>query len=332
MAILRHHRRRLSQRLVGVLLGLGATVESASWASSRAGRSVGRERNTTTDVLRDAMECERQVADRCNGINVFEEPSGACPPWDAAVDLMPPPAAALFAGVTATDLGCISRSLGFGRLLWCLARGPAVRTALELFTGTGGGSTLLLAHALAAGAGGRPQHLLSVERDVRNVAHAIEVLQVSGVKLGGFVHLGGATGLEPSELPELVARPGPWLLHGDLLQYKGLLELLCQAVGGLDLVMLDPPIGVDLERVWPGLDRACKPRFVAVHNANLRGHAGWLRHQLLADPGGEWQEAASGSHPSPWEAVDREIGFLGDDGELTAGRRTWSLLARRDPL
>ena len=36
--------------------------------------------------------------------------------------------------------------------------------------------------------------------------------------------------------------------------------------------MLDPP--TDLRNLWPVLQRACEPKFVAIHNTNLPNHAG----------------------------------------------------------
>ena len=71
--------------------------------------------------------------------------------------------------------------------------------------------------------------------------------------------------------------------------------------------MLDPP--TDLRNLWPVLQRACEPKFVAIHNTNLPNHAGWIPAHLRKEG---WYEIMNGSHPSIWEQ----------------GQRSWSLMAR----
>ncbi|CAE8602016.1 unnamed protein product [Polarella glacialis] len=277
-------------------------------------------------VLRDAFVCERYLASQCSNVNAFEELAGSCqqgkvnasrqgklpevPPEVLQGSCFPPPSLSLFPDASPGQLGCISRSLQFGRLLWCLVRGSAVRSVLELFTGIGSGSTLLLAHGLlACGAG----WLYSFERELQNVAHAKMVLQGEGLETVG-VHLEGYSGVDSLAAADaLVSRPGARLFHGDLNKHLGLLHVLCKLTGGIDLVVLDPPF--DLKEAWPHVEAACKPRFVAIHNVNLPGHAGWIREHLLGHITGNWHEVASGSHPSHATWNDTAI-------------RRWSLLAR----
>merc|ERR1712205_303105 len=85
------------------------------------------------------------------------------------------------------------------------------------------------------------------------------------------------------------------------------MQSLCGQLGSIDLAMLDPQ-GTELGPEWQVLDKFCRPRVVAIHNANLPEHAGWLRPHLLES--GAWIEVLNGSHPSLWER----------------GVRSWTLL------
>ena len=83
-------------------------------------------------------------------------------------------------GTKASELGCISRSSKFGRALWCIA--SEVNSGIELFTGVGGGSTLLLAHALSqAQSGGLPRYFFTMERHLGNAYHAQNILESVGI-------------------------------------------------------------------------------------------------------------------------------------------------------
>ena len=193
-------------------------------------------------------------------------------------------------GTEASELGCISRSSQFGRALWCLAR--AVNSAIELFTGVGGGSTLLLAHALAkAQRMGRQRSFFTMERHLGNAYHAQNILESVGISTR-ILSLASPDGLTNGMAALLKENPGVWILHGDLFENLGVFNALCSRIGGLDMVMLDPP--VDLRGVWPLIETACKPKFLAVHNANLPGHAGWLPAHLLRT-NDRWYEIMNGS-------------------------------------
>lgn len=87
---------------------------------------------------------------------------------------LPPPALSLFGGTQAGELGCIGRSTRFGRALWCLAK-SSMKT-LELFTGIGGGTSLVLAHSMRS-----QGRFFSVDRDAGNAWHATQVLKTAGV-------------------------------------------------------------------------------------------------------------------------------------------------------
>mmetsp|Transcript_8934 Transcript_8934/g.20752 ORF Transcript_8934/g.20752 Transcript_8934/m.20752 type:complete len:295 (+) Transcript_8934:38-922(+) len=257
-------------------------------------------------ATRSLRRCEQLLASKCNFHNALVEPQGGCQAWDAD---MPPPATSLFEGTEASELGCVSRSTTFGRGLWCLARG--MRNALELFTGIGAGTTLLLAHAMAYGGTGQAfdhggRAFYTVERDEGNAYHAVRILASVGIP-ARIIELDGPHGLTSSQA-QLLKDPGVWILLGDLFQHVGMFASLCDAVGGLDLVMLDPP--VDLRMTWPLLESACSPKFLAVHNTNLPGHAGWLR-TLPRAPKTQWYEMMNGSHDSIWEAGVREWSLMG---------------------
>lgn len=253
-------------------------------------------------VVSYAVACERELASHCSGVNAFVEPPGSCPDHN---DDFPPPSISFFEEGPG-HLGCISRSLRFGRMLWCLARQPSVGVVLELFAGTGGGSTLLLSHGLSSHSGS----LFTFEEDAGNVGHAIEVLQSFGISDLGYLRWD-----DVSPLTQVGQRPGTWLLLGKLSNGSIFVPLhtLCTAARGVDLVVLDPNHGVGFSELWPELEKACRPKFVAIHNANLPGHAGWVREYLLARRTSPlWHEVLDGSHPSIWEE----------------GVRTWSLLAQ----
>ncbi|CAK0875137.1 unnamed protein product, partial [Prorocentrum cordatum] len=260
----------------------------------------------------------------------------------AARRSLPPAAASAFAGSEPAELGCIGRSLRFGRLLWCLASGvhaapehPPVARVLELFAGSGGGSTLLLAHGLQAARGpegrragaARARWLLTFEEDWRNVAAACAVLGARGLRAqGAHAAAPGALG----QLARLLSAGGEgesaatWIVHGRPVLRSSASEVggnasagplrdLCSAAAGIDLAVLDPNHA--LQEEWPVTEAVCSPRYVALHNVNLPLHAGWVRERLLAS--GEWAEVLAGAHDSAWDPPGHP-----------AARRAWSLLAR----
>ena len=193
------------------------------------------------DTLRTRLSlrsCEHLLASRCGFQNTLVEAPGSCAATDSD---MPPPATSFFPGTKASELGCIARSSTFGRALWCLARG--VNTAMELFTGVGGGSTLLLAHALSAhrpGRRGAPRSFFTVERHLGNAYHAQNVLESVGIP-AQVLSLARPGGLTSSMAALVKEQPGVWILHGDVFENLGVFEALCGAIGGLDLVMLLGP-------------------------------------------------------------------------------------------
>lgn len=153
-----------------------------------------------TNVAAAVQLCEQRF--HCGGLNSFSEhPVGACGPVGAPpIPGPPPPATSLFPGTDPAELGLIGRSLRLGRAIWCAARAVArvapgrharrhgrprsglelgrTAVALELFAGTGGGSTMLLAHGLSDGLG----TLHTFERDSGNVAHARAALHEWGLR------------------------------------------------------------------------------------------------------------------------------------------------------
>ena len=171
-----------------------------------------------------------------------------------------------------------------------------MNSAIELFTGVGGGSTLLLAHALS-GASHRRQgpkrgsYFFTMERHLGNAYHAQNILESVGIPTQ-ILSLARPEGLNSRMAALVKENPGVWILHGDVFENLGVFNALCSSIGSLDLVMLDPPL--DLRGVWPLLDTACKPKFLAVHNANLPGHAGWLPAHLRRTTG-SWYEMMNGS-------------------------------------
>mmetsp|Transcript_24629 Transcript_24629/g.68657 ORF Transcript_24629/g.68657 Transcript_24629/m.68657 type:complete len:301 (+) Transcript_24629:110-1012(+) len=268
-------------------------------------------------VIQMLIECERWLDTWCRFGDSFTEPAGNCQGVeDRGVIQPPPPARTLFPGTTATELGLLSRSLRFGRLLWCLARQPTTSIALDFYGGTGGGSTLLLSHGLAQHAG----TLYSFERDDSLVAHAITLLRAEGMPVGY---------MPAFQVGQLSDETGTWMLHGEPVPHHDLvsgpasasveaqtshahspLRELCERLPPVDLVVLDPMQDA-MSAEWPVIERFCKPVLVAIHNVNLPGHAGWIRDHLLRRS--TWYEALNGSHPSAW-----------DDG----GLRGWTLLQR----
>ncbi|CAJ1405999.1 unnamed protein product [Effrenium voratum] len=257
--------------------------------------------NDTLKARRALHRCERFLAAQCHGQNRLVEIPGTCPQPNVG---MPPPATSLFPGTEATELGCITRSSRLGRALWCLAR--ATKSALELFTGIGAGSSLLLAHALTAE---KPTlgRFYTVDRELGNAVHAQEVMRVFGLP-AQVLRLQGPQGLDELTA-SVVQKPGNWILQGDVFKHPELIQALCYVTGGMDLIMLDPPT-VDFRHTWSVMERACRPKFLVVHNTNLPGHAGWLPSFLKRQGG--WYEMMNGSHPSVWET----------------GVRSWSLTGR----
>ncbi|CAE7256712.1 unnamed protein product [Symbiodinium sp. CCMP2592] len=265
--------------------------------------------NDTRRTRLSLRSCEHTLASKCGFQNTLLEAQGTCKPMDSD---MPPPAMSFFPGTEASELGCISRSCKFGRALWCLARG--MNTAIELFTGVGGGSTLLLAHALSGAFHRRQGHkrlsyFFTMERHLGNAYHAQNILESVGIP-AQILSLARPEGLNARMAALVKETPGVWILHGDVFDNLGVFDALCSStgIGSLDLVMLDPPL--DLRGLWPLLDRACKPKFLAVHNANLPGHAGWLPAHLRRTTG-SWYEMMNGSHPSVWERGERSWSLMG---------------------
>jgi len=266
--------------------------------------------------------CQRRVAARCRRVNRFIEPQEAG--WCSWNPQGPPPGLSLFPNTNPGELGMVSRSLRLGRLLWCLASSPWSRAAVELFAGTGGGSTTLLAHGLATHGGA----LYSFEREKSLVVHAQNVLR-SWELDANVVSTNDASSVSGMG-------PGAWLLWGEPLPLAevatgGPIRALCtsaaaaSSIGGVDMVVLDPHES-ELYAEWEVIERVCNPRFVVVHNSNLPKHAGWVRHHLLQlrsreedqdDTSSSWHELLNGSHPSIW-----------DDAP---GKREWSLLWRHSP-
>ncbi|CAL1146402.1 unnamed protein product [Cladocopium goreaui] len=279
-------------------------------AQAATGYHCAANRNDTRRAKHAIRVCERRLAQRCRGQNRLVELPG-CPP--ESVDF-PPAAKSLFGGTEASELGCISRSTQLGRALWCLARHGGVRKALELFTGIGAGTTLLLGHAL--GRRDRPGTFFSVDRDHVNAWHATEVLHAAAKVEALVVPLSDAQGI-PSGTKEGFQAPGSYILQGDVFKHPKFIEALCFMTDGMDLIMLDP--ATDLRHTWPKLEKWCRPKFLAIHNSNLPGHAGWIPAQLkrrapTAQDDHAWYELMNGSHPSIWEP----------------GMRHWSLMARCD--
>jgi len=292
---------------------LAASVACLCVSSATA---VAEGRKDNGDRLRAELAvCERRIVSRCIGgaagrngaaaaVDSFREGTGCV--WGAEA---PPPATTLFPDTEAAEMGLISRSLRFGRVLWCLASLQSMTAVLELFAGTGGGSTMLLAHGLSRHKGS----LYSFERETALIVHAEHVLRGWGLAVAS---------MRAVDAPQLRgAAAGTWLLHGGPVEGTkddGPLATLCAAIGAVDAVVLDPQF-TDLAVEWPIIERQCEPRFVAIHNTNLLGHAGWVRERLLAIGAtrGAWLELLNGSHPSLWEPGER---------------RSWSVLWRVSPV
>ncbi|CAK8987330.1 unnamed protein product [Durusdinium trenchii] len=269
------------------------------WPLWCTGYRCNPEINNTHSTRHALRVCERRLARQCQGQNqVIESPGCGAEGPD-----MPPPAVSLFGGTEPGELGCIGRSTQFARALWCLAR--HANKAFELFTGIGGGSSLVLAHALARRPA--PGRFFTVDRDQGNAWHATQVLKTAKA-VATVVPLEHAKGI-PDSAAQSFGTPGSWILQGDVFEHPSLIEALCSTTDGMDLIMLDPP--TDLRNIWPVLETACRPKFLAIHNANLPGHAGWIPSYLKSSHS-TWYEIMNGSHPSIWEP----------------GIRTWSLMAR----
>eukprot|EP00434_Breviolum_minutum_P003747 symbB.v1.2.003300.t1/scaffold182.1/size414077/13 len=263
------------------------------------------ESNQTRRARHEIRVCERRLAIQCKKQNRLVELPNLCPGESRE---FPPAALSLFEGAP-SELGCISRSTQLGRALWCLARHGGIQNALELFTGIGGGSTLVLGHALGRRSEKPNARFFSVDRDPGNAFHATQVLQVAAKVPATVVPLSSEEGISASDA-EGFRNPGTWILQGDVFQHPKLLEALCSVTNGMDLIMLDPP--TDLRNTWPLLERVCRPKFLAIHNTNLPGHAGWISAHLKRQVNSPWYELMNGSHPSIWEP----------------GMRDWSLMAR----
>eukprot|EP00747_Dinoflagellata_sp_TGD_P021886 gnl/TRDRNA2_/TRDRNA2_128760_c0_seq1.p1 gnl/TRDRNA2_/TRDRNA2_128760_c0~~gnl/TRDRNA2_/TRDRNA2_128760_c0_seq1.p1 ORF type:complete len:321 (+),score=38.10 gnl/TRDRNA2_/TRDRNA2_128760_c0_seq1:29-991(+) len=272
--------------LVLLLLPAAATDGTNSQRNTSAAAVA-----TGATIARTVVVCERQLAAQCGDVDAFAEPVGGCRGADNSVLPMPPSAMTLFPGTEPAELALISRSLRFGRILWCLARRASTAKVLEFFAGTGGGSTLLLAHGLEHHLG----VLYSFEREASLVSHGLQVLLSQGLRAEAVSASGS-----------LLHEPGAWLLHGEPMDADGVggpLRTLCDELGPIDLVVLDPQ-GTDLASEWPVVEAVCKPRLVAIHNTNVPRHAGWIRNHLLAK--GSWHELLSGWHPSVWEYGEQE--------------------------
>lgn len=266
------------------------------------------------DMLDATYACEKMLAERCSNINSFLEPQGSC-------HLQDPPSFTSLFDFPVTDTAGISRSLRFGRLVWCLTQHTPIQTGLELFMGSGSGSTLLLAHGLTAN---NQRRFVSIEQFLPHVLNAKTFLTAAGLTAR---ELQIPNGVQPNEVRDVLGaaliEPGSLLLNANILQHRNLLSELCSVLNGIDLLMLDPPMMDQAlkEAFWRFFQSDCIPRFIAVHNTNLLDHAGWLVNQLLAEPGSAWREIAQGWHPSLW-----------DDSHLlrsnATGRRYWSILAR----
>ncbi|OLQ07809.1 hypothetical protein AK812_SmicGene8774 [Symbiodinium microadriaticum] len=160
----------------------------------------------------------------------------------------------------------------------------------------------------------RGSYFFTMERHLGNAYHAQNILESVGIPTQ-ILSLARPEGLNSRMAALVKENPGVWILHGDVFENLGVFNALCSSIGSLDLVMLDPPL--DLRGVWPLLDTACKPKFLAVHNANLPGHAGWLPAHLRRTTG-SWYEMMNGSlargkgsHPSVWERGERSWSLMG---------------------
>merc|ERR1711924_22363 len=129
--------------------------------------------------------------------------------------------------------------------------------ALEFYTGTGGGSTLLVADAMARHL---PSSFYSVERDPMNVGNALKVLR--------SIHI-------PATWRRMAARVndtamGTLILHGEstnmsLSPAEQPLTRLCKSLQApVDLIVLDAAGEFAWE--WQIIEPFCRPRSVAIHN------------------------------------------------------------------
>mmetsp|Transcript_168212 Transcript_168212/g.540422 ORF Transcript_168212/g.540422 Transcript_168212/m.540422 type:complete len:93 (+) Transcript_168212:963-1241(+) len=91
------------------------------------------------------------------------------------------------------------------------------------------------------------------------------------------------------------------------------------------MLFLDPA-GTAAEAEFLEIEASCWPlRWVVVNNANLPGHAGWVREHLLG-LGGEWAEVLSGRTSDPWGAG--RPAWIAD----LYRSRSWTVLARTREL
>lgn len=242
----------------------------------------------------------------------------------------------------------VTRSSKLGRALWCLARRPEVRVALDLFLAEGDGSATLLGHGLLEKAGSSPGEqptvLLGFERDAESYERAVQWF--SQVGWAEVLALRIPQGASPSELEGLAERVllgqsaaggqvAAMLFQGEPYENAAdvhaakerrhsAVRAVCEKLP-VDILFLDPA-GTAAEVEFLEVIAFCRPlKWVVVNNANLPGHAGWVREYLLG-LGGEWAEVISGHTSDPWGAGKQT--WL---AELYRSR-TWVALARTSAL
>eukprot|EP00929_Paragymnodinium_shiwhaense_P037304 TRINITY_DN19899_c0_g1_i3.p1 TRINITY_DN19899_c0_g1~~TRINITY_DN19899_c0_g1_i3.p1 ORF type:complete len:536 (+),score=86.72 TRINITY_DN19899_c0_g1_i3:116-1723(+) len=251
----------------------------------------------------------------------------------------------------------LAASNSLGRTLRCVAsRGPQeVKTALDLSVGHGDGSSEVLVSGLAqmVAASGSAAVLVGFETSEDDfntaVVHTGMLPGVGSVTtfdlLAAAPDGGSELGLEAlSKLAVQVvreAKPGKvsvLLIRGEAypdggrspaerrgaLAVPNALEVICEAMR-VDLVFLE---GLALDAEVALLQAHCQRlRWVLVNNANLPGHAGWVREHLLIRPQGDWAEVTTGRLSDAW-AAGADLGANGGPLPRVYQVRAWSALAR----
>mmetsp|Transcript_82070 Transcript_82070/g.187807 ORF Transcript_82070/g.187807 Transcript_82070/m.187807 type:complete len:346 (+) Transcript_82070:26-1063(+) len=280
-----------------------------------AGLAAFRQRAESVNIVIDECLAEKPAScsSLCNSMVVSEDCREFC---DVGL-----------AGAGPSEPHAVNGASVLGRVTYCLARSQLVRSALDLFGGTGG-SAALIAHALRQSAPpGQPAPLVTFE-----MSEDVRALLMEALKVFDPISVPVDHGENQRQLSNAVSGTGLRVVvlageayplyecgntHCHVGKYSlepSQLENLC-GIAPMDLVFLDAPFPASRE--WLVVDKFCKPRFVVVYGSSLPSGPGWIREQLLSWP--HWAELRTGILADPHASgPGHEIGRV----------RKWSVLMR----
>lgn len=237
------------------------------------------------------------------------------------------------------SVGQLGRTLRFARVVWCAVAASAVDSAADFFTFMGGMS-VVVAHALGSTPGRKEkasfwgwelhanhahtaaEYLGRGGIDVRVVSprwygeDAYRSLERLAERMWAERHDANVQTRWPAVQAVIVQAP-PFPYWRKPPTHMELIGSPCTAAAGdIEFLVLDPPYAFVPEFTLL-VEKCAKLKWVAVNNANLPYHAGWIGRYLLRTSA--WHLVAEGHYAMA------ELG-----GAVT--ERHWQVLARADAL